>query len=497
MLTAPGIELLDSVRAFIAQPQGLLIDGRVVDALDGRTFESVDPSTGDVVATVARGSAADVDAAVASSQAAFPGWASMAASDRQLVLHRFADAVEAHAKEIAQLDSIDTGKPVAYVEAVDVAVGVAHLRYYADYPTRLTGEHIAVSVPHVDVRTRREPLGVVGAIVPWNFPFCQAAFKLAPALAAGCTVVLKPAEETPLSALRIGELALEAGIPPGVLNVVTGYGDAGAALVKHPGVAKIAFTGSGEVGREIVRTGADTLKHVSLELGGKSPQIIFADADVETAAANAAIGIFFYSGQVCAAGSRLMVEREVYDDVLNIIVEEGRKMQLGHGLDLTTTMGPLISGDQRDRVAGYVDGARDAGANVVDAGVVPGGELADGFFYAPTVIDRADDDLTAVREEIFGPVLVAQEFGSIDELVERANTTSYGLAAGIWTRDDARAQQVAAKLQVGTVWVNTYNLFDPAAPWGGYKQSGLGRDGGQEGIDKFLQTKTIWTSKPS
>jgi phenylacetaldehyde dehydrogenase len=432
---------------------------------------------------------------VASCRAALAGpWRSWTAAERERTLHRLADLIEAHAEELAQLDALDSGKPFRQIEAVDVQLAIGHLRYYAGWPTKLEGGTLPNISPGTHVTTRREPIGVVGAIVPWNFPLCQACFKVAPALAAGCTVVLKPAEQTPLSALRLGELALEAGLPEGVLNVITGDGTtAGAALVEHPGVAKIAFTGSEEVGKEIARRGAATLKHVSLELGGKNPNIVFPDADVAEAAAAAASAIFFYTGQVCSAGSRLMVHRKSYDDVIAAVVEEAGKLRMGPGLAEDTTLGPLISPVQRARVMGFVDGAVGQGATVATGGRIPGGPLSDGYFHEATVLIDVSDEQTVVREEIFGPVLVVQPFDTIEEVAERANRTTFGLAAGVWTNDVRTAHRMADALEAGTVWINTYNLFDGAAPWGGYKQSGYGRDGGLEGIEKFLQTKTVWT----
>jgi acyl-CoA reductase-like NAD-dependent aldehyde dehydrogenase len=488
-------EVLPEVAAFLASPRKLLVGGRQEDAADGSTFDSIDPATGQVVATVAEGKAEDVDRAVVAARAALAGaWGSISPADRERLLHRFADLVEQHTAELAQLDSLDSGKPFRQIEVVDIPLAVGQLRYFAGWVTKLEGATIPAPLPGAHVYTRREPLGVVGAIVPWNFPVCQACFKLAPALAAGCTVVLKPAEQTPTSALRLGELALEAGIPEGVLNVVPGYGEtAGRALVQHPGVAKIAFTGSDVVGKEIAALAAPTLKHVSLELGGKNPNIIFADADLETAAATAAAAIFFYTGQVCSAGSRLMVERSAYDDVVQTVVDEAGKLQLGPGIRDDTTLGPLVSDEQRARVTGYLEKAVTAGASVACGGGVPGGSLAAGFFHEPTVLVDVDDSQVVVRDEIFGPVLVAQPFESVEEVATRANSTRMGLAAGVWTRDLGKAHALAGLLQAGTVWINSYNLFDAAAPWGGYKQSGYGRDGGREGIEKYLQTKTVWT----
>jgi acyl-CoA reductase-like NAD-dependent aldehyde dehydrogenase len=487
--------LLPSVREFIARSHRLLIDGEQRDSQSGRTFETTDPASGATIATITEADAADVDIAVASANRALRGpWGKLLPVERERLLLRLADLVESHATELAQLDSLESGKPAHQIEAIDVAIGVAQLRYFAGWPTKIEGSTLPASVPGVHVYTRREPIGVVGAIVPWNYPLCQTCFKLAPALAAGCTVIVKPAEQTSLSALRLGELVLEAGIPEGVVNVLPGFGETtGVALVEHPGVAKITFTGSEAVGKEVMRRGAATLKHVSMELGGKNPNVIFADGDIELAAATAASAAFFYSGQICSAGSRLMVQREVHDDVVSIVVEEARKLRMGHGMDVETTLGPLISSEQLTRVSGYVDRSIAEGATAATGGSGrPSGDLANGFFHEPTVLVDVPDHMTIAREEVFGPVLITQTFDDVEELARRANETPMGLAAGVWTRDVSKAHQVAAAIQAGTVWVNSYNLFDAAVPWGGYKHSGHGRDGGREGIEKFLQTKAVW-----
>jgi acyl-CoA reductase-like NAD-dependent aldehyde dehydrogenase len=488
--------MLPAVADFVGGPKRLLIDGDTVDPVRGGTFETIDPATGRPIVEVAEATAEDVDLAVASARAALSGsYGRLLAGEREAMLMRLADLVERHGRELAQLDSLDSGKPAHQILANDVALSVAILRYYAGWPTKLEGETLPVSQPSMHVYTRREPVGVVAAIVPWNFPLCQACFKLAPALAAGCTAVLKPAEQTPLSALRLGELALEAGFPPGALNVLTGFGETtGRALVDHPGVAKIAFTGSAAVGKEIAARAAATLKQVSLELGGKNPHVIFADADLEAAASAAAGAIFFYGGQVCAAGSRLMVERSVYDDAIAIVVEEAKKLRLGPGMRDDTTLGPLVSGEQLSRVQGFVDQSEREGARIVHGGGRPNGELAHGFYHEPTVLVDVADDLTVVREEVFGPVLVTQPFESVEELTRRANDTTLGLSAGVWTGDVRKAHRLAASLEAGTVWINTYGMWDPSAPWGGFKQSGYGRDCGRAGIEEYLQTKTVWTN---
>jgi len=488
--------LSSETRAFLAKPKQLLIGSDWLDAEGGKTFESRDPATGELVANVAHAGPADVDKAARTANAALKGdWAKMPPVQREAVLRRFAELIEANEELISQVESLDSGKPAAHIKFVDVALSVSALRYYAGFPTKLQGDTIPANVPDMHLYTRKEPVGVVGAIVPWNFPLCQACFKLAPALAAGCTVILKPAEQTPLSALILGELALEAGFPPGVINVLPGHGETtGQAIVDHPLIHKIAFTGSEPVGKIIAARGATHLKHVSLELGGKNPNVIFADSDLEAAAATAAMAIFFYSGQVCTAGSRLLVEDKVYDKVAEMVIKAAGECVLGHGIDAATTMGPLISAEQLSRVEGYVQSARDEGVEIGFGGDRPGGALGAGHFLNPTVLTHVRDNTRVAREEIFGPVLAMQSFSDMDELVSRANATSYGLAAGIWTHDVRKAHKTAAALEAGTVWVNTYNQFDAAAPFGGYKQSGYGRDQGAAGIEKYLQTKSVWVN---
>lgn len=480
---------------FLSAQHKLVIGGAEIGSASGESFETYDPAFGKVLASVQHAKQADVDAAVASAQAAQLVWQKMAPSERAALLMRFADLIERDTAWISEVESLDSGKPKLHIAAVDIPLAVGALRYNAGWCTKLAGETIPVSAPDMHVYTRREPVGVVAAIVPWNFPLCQACFKIAPALAAGCTVILKPAEQTPLSALILGRLALEAGIPPGVLNVLTGEGaTTGQALVEHPGVAKISFTGSEEVGKHIARSASNTLKHVSLELGGKNPNIIFADCDVDAAASVAAGAIFFYSGQVCSAGSRLMVDAAVYDRVVDRVVSEAKQLKLGHGLNADTTMGPLISEDQLTRVNGFVEQSRKGGIDVAIGGKRSNGDLASGSFYEPTVLCGAADSASVVQEEIFGPVLTIQKFSSLDELVPRVNNSNFGLAAGIWTRDISKAHAAAAAIQAGTVWINTYNQFDAAVGWGGFKQSGYGKDNGREGLDKYLQTKTVWVN---
>jgi acyl-CoA reductase-like NAD-dependent aldehyde dehydrogenase len=502
-------QLSAPAREFASREQLLLIGGERVPAADGRTFETIDPSTGRPITAVAHAGASDVDRAVMAARYAFAdgSWASATAADRALMITRLADLVQAHADELAELESLDNGKPLKLAKIVDVAQTVAQFRHFAGWAERVFGATIPVRAPDMFCYTRKEPVGICAQIIPWNFPMLMASWKLAPALAAGCTVVLKPAEQTPLTALRIAELAVEAGIPPGVINVLTGDGETGAALVDHPGVDKIAFTGSTEVGREIGAKAGRALKRVTLELGGKSPNIILPDADLGAAIAGSFQAIYFNSGQSCNAGSRLFVHRDQFDEVVSKFAERAGKSRVGPGLDPSTQVGPVISREQLDRVLGYIDSGRSQGAELLAGGAAAGaggagggpagadaGTNGGGYFVAPTLFAATDDTLAIAREEIFGPVLVALPYESFEEVAARANDTEYGLAAGVWTRDIASAHKLAALLNAGSVYVNCWGAADAGAPFGGYKASGIGREHGREGLEAYLETKTVWTN---
>jgi acyl-CoA reductase-like NAD-dependent aldehyde dehydrogenase len=491
MPTATAEALSAPAQDFLTRTPGrLLIGGEWLEPADGRTFPAVDPATGEEICQVGQGGAEDVARAVASAQAAMDGpLRKVHAAKRSALMNALAELVKANGDELAELESLDNGKPLAAAKG-DVAATVNHLRYFAGWPTKIEGETIPVSARDVLCYTVREPVGVCGQIIPWNFPLVMAAWKVAPALAAGCAIVLKPAEQTPLTALRLGELALEAGLPEGTLNVVTGDGETGAALVDDPGVAKIAFTGSTVVGREIAAKCGRSLKRVTLELGGKSPNIILPDADLDRAVKGSFQGIYFNSGQACNAGSRLFVARELFDQVVDGLAQFAGEAKLGPGLDPDSEFGPLVSAEQFERVKGYIDSGIAEGAEAV-AGGSP--ENGDGYFVAPTLFTGVEDRMRIAREEIFGPVLVAMPFDDLDEVAARANDTEYGLAAGVWTRDISNAHKLAAMLNAGSVYINTWGGGDPAAPFGGYKASGIGREKGRANLDAYLETKTVWT----
>ncbi|MBJ7331306.1 MAG: aldehyde dehydrogenase family protein [Solirubrobacteraceae bacterium] len=495
---ATEIQVDAHAREFVGHDHPMLIGSDWVDAASGKTFEVLNPATGDLLCRVAEGSSEDIDRAVKTARAAFETgpWHTMKPSERGRLLHKLGDLILEHGEELASLETLDNGKPYAVALGADVPLAADLFHYMSGWCTKLNGQTIQPTVPYMPdaqwhAYTTRDPIGVVGQIIPWNFPLLMAAWKLGPALAAGCTVILKPAEQTPLSALRLGELILEAGIPAGVVNIVTGYGDAGAALAAHNDVDKVAFTGSTEVGKLIVNAaGASNLKKLTLELGGKSPNVVYADTDLETTIPGAAMSIFFNHGQCCAAGSRLFVEDKVYDEVLQGISDIAKGMKVGSGFDSDTDMGPLVSQEQLDRVSGFLDAGAAEGACAVAGGKRIGEQ---GYFMAPTVLTDTTPDMKVEAEEIFGPVVVAKSFKDASEIAPIANETSYGLAAGVWTKDISKAHATARAIRAGTVWVNCYNVFDAALPFGGYKESGWGREMGGEALNNYLETKCVIT----
>jgi len=485
-----------TVTSFVNRKHQILINGKWTDSASGKTFPTYDPATGEVMTQVAEGDREDINRAVSAARQAFDRgpWRRTTPAERGKMIWRLADLLEDHLEEFAELESLDNGKPLTIARVADVPLAADLLRYMAGWATKIEGNTIPISVPYTPgarylAYTLREPVGVVGQIIPWNFPLLMAAWKLGPALATGNTVVLKPAEQTPLSALRLGELIQEAGFPDGVVNVVPGYGEtAGAALAAHPDVDKVAFTGSTEVGKLIVQAAAGNLKKVSLELGGKSPNVVFSDADLDSAIDGAASAIFFNHGQCCCAGSRLFVEKKVFDKVVDGVSERASKIKLGPGFDPSTDMGPLVSKEQFDRVCGYLESGLSEGAKAVVGGTKSGDK---GYFVKPTVLVNTKPDMKVVQEEIFGPVVTAIPFDDANELVAQANNSAYGLAAGIWTNDIKKANRLAADLRAGTVWINCYNIFDAAMPFGGYKQSGWGREMGHEVLEQYTEVKAV------
>jgi aldehyde dehydrogenase (NAD+) len=471
----------------------LLINGEWVES--SQKFDTINPANGEVLTQVAAASAEDVDRAVKAARRAFEDrsgpWRKMSASERGRLLWKLADLVESHIDELAELETLDNGKPIFESRYVDMPMVIDVLRYYAGWATKIHGETVN-TFESAFTYTLREPVGVVGLIIPWNFPLLLASWKLGPALACGCTAVLKPAEQTPLTALRFGQLAIEAGIPAGVLNIVTGGPETGKAIVRHPDIDKIAFTGSTSVGKEIMRGAADTLKRVTLELGGKSPNIVFADSDIDGAVKGAINGIFYGKGEVCNAGSRLFVESKVQDEFMEKLIARAKKLQPADPLDPKTRLGAIVSQEQMQTVLGYIEAGKKEGAKLLAGGNRVSLDGGKGFFLEPTIFGGVNNDMKIAQEEIFGPVLATLNFEDVDQVVELANRNLYGLAAAVWTRDVKKAHSVSRRLKAGTVWINTYGLMDAALPFGGFKSSGFGRELGQNAIEHYTEVKTVW-----
>lgn len=492
-LAARSSCMITATKAKVA-PGKLLINGQWVEG-SGKSFDTINPATGEVLTQVAEAGPKDLDQAVAAARKAFDDlagpWRKMSASERSKILWRIGDLVEKNIDELAELETLDNGKPIFESRYVDMPMVADVFRYYAGWATKIHGETIN-TFNNAFTYTLREPVGVVGAIVAWNFPLLLASWKLGPALACGNCVILKPAEQTPLSALRFGELAMEAGLPAGVLNIITGGPETGAALVKHPGVDKIAFTGSTSVGKEIMRSAAETLKRVTLELGGKSPNIVFADSAIDSAVKGALNGIFYGKGEVCCAGSRLFVEKKVEDEFVTKLVEASKKMKLGDPLDPKTRVGAIVSRKQMETVLGYVEDGKKEGATLLAGGKRASVNGDHGYFIEPTIFGGVRNNMKIAQEEIFGPVLATLTFDDMEQVAEQANANIYGLAAAIWTSDVRKAHQLSRRLKAGTVWINTYGLLDAALPFGGFKQSGFGRELGMHAVEHYTELKTVW-----
>lgn len=485
------MQVSKKLESFLQGTKKLYINGEFVASASNKTFETPDPATGETLATLYEAGPEDVDKAVKAAREAFDRgeWRTMNPAERSRLMYKLADLMEEHKTELAQLETLDNGKPISETTAGDIPLSIEHMRYYAGWATKITGQTIPVNGPYFNY-TRHEPVGVVGQIIPWNFPLLMAMWKMGAALAAGCTVVLKPAEQTPLSALYLAELIDEAGFPKGVINIIPGFGEtAGEALTDHALVDKLAFTGSTEIGKKIMEKAAKSVKRVTLELGGKSPNIILPDADLKKAIPGALTGVMFNQGQVCCAGSRVFIHKDQYDKVVEEMAAYSKSLRQGAGLHEDTQMGPLVSKEQHERVLSYIEKGRQEGAKIAAGGTCP---YEQGYFVSPTVFTNVEDEMTIAKEEIFGPVLAAIPYETVDEVIERANRSEYGLAAGVWTENLKNAHYIADRLQAGTVWVNCYNAFDAASPFGGYKQSGLGREMGSYALDNYTEVKSVW-----